>query len=93
MLLDSHALFDLDISSVLDSGSGVVCTRTVRTGAGASVGVVAKLVDMEATFGVGVVAGDVPSDGGGSILGGLLEDHLAGDLGVSAEDGNCWVER
>lgn len=58
-------------------------------GRGAAVGVVAKGVDVEATLGVGVIAGDVVGDGGRGTLRGLLEDDGAGDLGVSSEDGDC----
>lgn len=60
----------------------------MRTGGGAAVGVVAEGVDVEATLGVGVVAGNVPADGGRGVLGLLLEDDGAGDLGVTTEDGN-----
>jgi hypothetical protein len=45
-------------------------------------------MDVHTTLGVGVVAGDVPGDGGRGGFGGLLEGHLAGDLGVSPENGN-----
>jgi hypothetical protein len=58
----------------------------VRTGRGAAVGVVTEGVDVEAALGVGVVAGEVPGDGGGSRLGRLLEHDRAGDLGVTTED-------
>jgi hypothetical protein len=58
----------------------------VRAGGGAAVGVVAKGVDMHATLGVGVVASDVPGDGGGRRLGLLLEDNGALDGGVTAEN-------
>lgn len=61
---------------------------TVGTGRGAAVGVVTKLVDVETTLGVGVVAGDVPGDGGSGALVSLLEGDGAGDLGVSADDSN-----
>jgi hypothetical protein len=61
----------------------------VRAGGGAAVGVVTELVDVEGTLGVGVVALDVPRDGGGGTLVGLLEGHVAGDLGVTAENSNC----
>jgi hypothetical protein len=65
-----------------------VVKRTVRTSGGAAVGVVTELVDVEATLGVGVVALDVPGDGGGRVLVGLLEGDSAGDLGVTTEDSN-----
>lgn len=61
----------------------------MRASGGAAVGVVTKLVNVESTFGVGVVAGDVPGDGGRSTLGCLLEGDGAGDLGVTTEDSNC----
>lgn len=66
-----------------------MCRLTVRTGRGAAVGVVAKGVNVESALGVGVVAADVPGDGGRGRLGLLLEDDGAGDLGVTTEDGNC----
>jgi hypothetical protein len=61
----------------------------VRAGRGAAIGVVTKGVDVEATLGVGVIAGDVVGDGGRGTLRGLLEDDGAGDLCVSSEDSNC----
>lgn len=60
----------------------------MRASGGASVGVVTELVDVEASLGVGVVAGDVPGDGGRSRLGGLFEGDGSGNLGVTTEDGN-----
>lgn len=65
--------------------------HTVGTGGGAAVGVVTELVDVEATLGVGVVAGDVPGDGGGVALSSLLKGDSAGDLGVSTDDSNWLV--
>lgn len=67
---------------------------TVRTGAGAAVGVVTEGVDVHATLGVGVVAGDVPGDLGLGGLGGLLEGDGALDVGVTTdnsdyEKGSC----
>lgn len=61
-------------------------TLTVRASRGAAVGVVTKGVDVHATLGVGVVAGDIPRDSGGGRLGGLLEGHGSGDLGVTTDD-------
>lgn len=58
-------------------------------GAGAAVRVVAELVDVHAPAGGGIVASDVPGDGGGGGLGGLLEDDGASDFGVTAEDCDC----
>jgi hypothetical protein len=61
----------------------------VRTSGGAAVGVVTELVNVESTLSVGVVASDVPGDGGGGTLVGLLEGHGAGDLSVTTENSNC----
>lgn len=63
----------------------------MRTSARAAVGVVSKLVHVHATLGVGIVAGDVPADGGVRGVGGLLEGDGALDVGVTPEDGNCRV--
>lgn len=61
----------------------------MRAGRSAAVGVVTKGVDVEATLCVGIMAGDIPGDGGGLRLRGLLEGNDAGDLGVTTEDSNC----
>lgn len=66
-----------------------MCGHTVRASGGAAVGVVTELVDVEGTLSVGVVAGDVPGDGGGGALASLLEGNSAGDLSVTTEDSNC----
>lgn len=73
-------------TSLLDVMDSEFSELTVRAGRGAAVGVVTKGVDVEASLGVGVVAGDVPGDGGGRRLGRLLKHNGAGDLGVSTED-------
>ena len=59
---------------------------TVRTGAGAAVGVVTEGVNVHAALGVGVVAGDVPGDLGVGGLGGLLEGDGALDVGVTTDN-------
>jgi hypothetical protein len=61
----------------------------VGTSGSAAVGVVTELVNVETTLSVGVVAGDVPGDGGRGRLVSLLEGDGAGDLGVSADNSNC----
>jgi hypothetical protein len=61
---------------------------TVRSGRGAAVGVVTELVDVHSTLGTGVVAGDVPCDGGGGRLVGLLEGNGTGDLRVASNECN-----
>lgn len=63
----------------------------MRASGSAAVGVVTEGVNVHTTLGVGVVAGDVPRDGGVSTLRGLLEGDGTGDLGVSTEDGNCVI--
>lgn len=62
---------------------------TVRASGSASVGVITEGVDVESSFGVGIVTGDVPGDGGRGRLGLLLENDGAGDLGVTAENAHC----
>lgn len=61
---------------------------TVGTSGGAAVGVVTELVDVETTLSVGVVAGNVPGDGGGVRLVGLLEGNSTGDLRVTTDNSN-----
>lgn len=60
----------------------------MRAGGGAAVGVVTEGVNVHATLGVGVVASNVPCDGSGGGLGGLLEGDGSGDLGVTPNDSN-----
>lgn len=52
----------------------------------AAVGVVTKSMDVEASLGIRIVSGEVPGDGGGLGLGGLLKGNGAGDLGVTPDD-------
>jgi hypothetical protein len=85
----------LEVTKVTDVALGVLGSTVglakgveVRTSGGASVGVVTELVDVEATLGIGVVALDVPGDGGGRVLVGLLEGDSAGDLRVTTDDSN-----
>lgn len=63
----------------------------MRTSAGAAVGVITEGVDVHATLGVGVVAGDVPGDLGLGGLGSLLEGDVALDVGVTTDDSD-WEE-
>lgn len=58
----------------------------MRASRGAAVGVITKGVDVHAPLGVGIVAGDIPGDGGWGRLGLLLEHDGAGDLGVPTDD-------
>jgi len=64
----------------------------VRAGRGAAVGVVTKGVDVHATLGVGIVAADVPGNGGRARLGLLLKGDGARDLGVTTNDSD-WTMR
>ena len=60
----------------------------MRASTGAAVGVVTKLMDMETSFGIGIMSGDIPANSGGGVFIGLLESHMARDFGVSTEDSN-----
>ena len=58
----------------------------MRSRAGATVGVVTESMDVDAAFGVGVVARDVPRDGRAIVLRGLLEGDGALDVGVTTDN-------
>lgn len=60
----------------------------MRAGRSAAVGVVTELVDVHASVGVGIVAGDVVADGGWRGLGGLFEGDGTLDVGVTPEYSN-----
>jgi len=66
----------------------LILNPEIISGGSAAVGVVTELVDVHATLGARVVAGDVPRDGGGGGLGGLLERDGSLDVRVSSEDGD-----
>jgi len=61
----------------------------VRSSRGATVGIVAKGVNMHATLRIGVMALDIPGDLGGRGLGILLERDRSGDLRVASNDADC----
>ena len=61
----------------------------MRPGTGAAVGVVAELMDVDASFGRGIRPFDIIADGGGAGLGGLLEGDGAANGGVPTENGDC----
>ncbi len=73
-------------------GRPVVLAVRVEVGSGrrAAVGIVAKLVDVHAALGVGVVALDVPADGGGAVLARLLKRHYPAHLAISPDDCDCF---
>lgn len=62
----------------------------MRSRRSAAIGVITELMNMHATLGRGVAAGNIVGDGRGRGLGGLLEGDGAADFGVAAEDGNCY---
>ena len=61
---------------------------TVGPSGCAAVGVVTELVDVHATLSIGIVAFDIPSDGGRGALRLLLEGNGTGDLRVSSDGCN-----
>jgi len=58
----------------------------VRAGRGAAVCIVAKGVNMHATVRIGVLARDIPRDGGRGGLGLLLKGDGTRNLGVTPDD-------
>jgi hypothetical protein len=60
----------------------------VRTSRCAAIGVVAELVDMYPSFGIGVVAANVVGDDRVGVLGVLLKGNGPGDFRVSSKDGD-----
>jgi hypothetical protein len=58
----------------------------MRAGRGAAVCVVTKGVDVHATLSIGVLARDIPRDGGRGGLGLLLKGHGTRNLGVTPDD-------
>jgi len=74
------------VSSAFDNPETI--GPTVRAGRCAAVGVVTELVDVHASFSVGIVARDVPGDVGWRRLGALLEGDGALDVRVTSEDSN-----
>ena len=61
---------------------------TVGSSGGAAVRVVTKLMDVHATLGIGVVAGDIPCDGSWGGLGGLFEGDGSSDLRITPDGSN-----
>ena len=85
----------LEVSQITDVAFGISLVSVglavgvkVRAGRGAAVCVVAIGMDVHATLGVGIVAGDVVGDGRLAILRLLLECDCSGDLGITTKDGN-----
>lgn len=58
----------------------------MRTSTGTTIGVVTECVNVHATLSIGVVASDIPGDGGGGGLIGLFEGNGSGNFGVTTED-------
>jgi hypothetical protein len=65
----------------------------VRTSRYAAIGVVAELVDMNPSFSIGVVAGNVVGDSRGGGLGVLFEGDCPGDFRVSSKDGDWGLKK
>lgn len=63
--------------------------RTVRACTSATIGVVTECMNVHAALSIGIVAVNLPCDGGWAGFGGLLEGDGTSDLGVTTEDGNC----
>jgi hypothetical protein len=61
---------------------------TVGPSGRASVGVVTKGVDVDATLSIGIVTSDIPCDSGWGGLGCLLEGNGSGDLRVTSDGCN-----
>lgn len=59
---------------------------------GTAVGIVTELMNVHATLGIRVVAGDVVGDLGWARLGVLFKRHGPSDLGVSFQDGDCTMK-
>ena len=66
---------------------------TVGSCGGATIGIVTKLVDVHAALSIGVVASDIPRDGGRGGLRLLLESNSAGNLRVTSDDSNYKEKR
>ena len=86
----------LDVAQVADvpdvvrgRAVGLAVRVEVRAGRGAAIGVVAKLVDVHATLGVGICVMDLVLDHRGGMLVLLRELDGARDAGIAAEDSNC----
>lgn len=82
---------EISIHGPGEANTAMLCcaTRTVRSSAGAAVGVVSERVNVHATLRVGVVTGNVPFNGRGRCLAVLGEGDGALDVGVTTENGNC----
>jgi hypothetical protein len=65
----------------------------MRTCGCAAVCVVTKSVDVNATLSIGIVASDIPRDGGRGGLRLLLESNSAGNLRVTSDDSNYKEKR
>lgn len=61
----------------------------MRSGAGATVGIVAELVNMHSSLGRCIVALDLVVDGGGGVLVRLLKGDGTLDLAATADDCDC----
>lgn len=83
--------WEISIHGPGEANTAMLCcdTHTVRSSAGAAVGVVSERVNVHTTLRVGVVTGNVPFNGRGRCLAVLGEGDGALDVGVTTENGNC----
>lgn len=72
-----------------ERGGGKMCVLTMRTGAGAAIGVISELVDMYTPLRIRVIALDVVRYCGWSRFGGLFERDCAPHVGIATENGDC----
>ena len=82
---------DYDPSAATPIPIQVSLQLTMRTSGRAAIGVIAESVNVHAALSVGVVASNVPRDGGVGRLVSLLKGDGSLDIGVSTEDGDCRV--
>ncbi len=79
-----------DVDDVQEGRSGTHGARlTVRTGTGAAIGVVSKLVNMHSPLRQRIIAGNLPGDGRRGGFGRLIKGDDPADVGVAPEDGDC----
>lgn len=66
---------------------------TMRSSGSTSVGIISKLMDVEASLGIGIVAADMISDLCGSRFGDLLEGDDPADFGITTKDGDLFATK
>jgi len=87
--VDCSYIHQLSFHVISKRSEGSGGRLTMRASGGAAVGIISKLMDVEATLCVGIIASEVPADGCWCWFGSLLEGDGSGDLWVSADSCNC----